>query len=117
MTTVQQIFDCLSSRRLSLANEKRTQEDIAGAFDECGIPYEREYRLDGRNIIDFKVHSVGIEIKVKGHSKLQIYRQMERYSEFGEIKELMLVTNIPTGFPKELNGKPVYVLNLAKAWL
>ncbi len=117
MTEVEAIFQCLANRRFPLNNEIVTQDAIESAFKESGIPYEREVRLDAANRIDFMVGDIGCEVKVKGHSKMQIFRQMERYSEFDGIKELMLVTNIPTGFPKEVNGKPVYVFNLAKAWL
>ena len=117
MIEVEAVFQCLSTRRLSLANEKRTQEDIASAFDECGIPYEREYRLDGHNIIDFMMpFGTGIECKLKSN-RLALFRQVERYAEFDEIKRIVLIINVATGFPQEVNGKPVFVLNLAKAWL
>lgn len=117
MSDVGEIFHCLSSRRLSLSDEKKTQTEIADAFDECGISYEREFRLSGKDIIDFMIDGrIGIEIKIKG-SRMAIFRQVERYAEHDAVKELILVTNVPTGFPKEVNGKPVYVLNLAKAWL
>lgn len=110
------IFSCLSVRRLSLSNEKKTQEEIAAAFDECGISYEREFRLSAKDIPDFMVGSIAIEVKIRG-GKRSIYDQVCRYAEHDAVKELILVTNVPTGFPKEVNGKPVYVLNLAKAWL
>lgn len=113
---IDRIFSCLSSRRLSLSSEKRTQEEIAAAFDECGISYERECRLNDKDIPDFMVGSIAIEVKIRG-SKRRIYDQVRRYAEHDAVKELILVTNVPTGFPKEVNGKPVYVLNLAKAWL
>lgn len=114
---INRIFSCLSVRRISLSSEKKTQEEIATAFDECGIPYEREFRLSDKDIVDFLVDSrIATEIKIKG-SKMGIFRQMERYAEHDAVKELILVTNVPTGFPPEVNGKSVYVLNLAKAWL
>lgn len=114
---IQKIFDCLSLRRLPLNNEKRTQEEIAAAFDECGISYEREFRLSGSDIVDFLCDgSIATEIKIKG-AKMAIFRQVERYAKHDAVKELLLVTNVPTGFPKEVNGKPVYILNLARAWL
>lgn len=31
---INRILSCLSVRRLSLSNEKKTQEEIAAAFDE-----------------------------------------------------------------------------------
>jgi len=113
---IDRIFSCLSSRRLSLSNEKKTQEEIAEAFDECGILYKREFRFSESDIIDFMCGDIGIECKIKG-SRRKIYDQVCRYAEHDAVKELILITNVPTGFPKEIKGKPVYVLNLAKAWL
>jgi hypothetical protein len=116
MTEIEAIFDCLKYRRLSLTNEKKTQSEIAEAFDECGIPYEREFRLDNHNIIDFIVDDIGIEIKIKS-PRMKLLRQVERYAEFDAISCIILAINVATGFPPEINGKPVFVLNLAKAWL
>lgn len=117
MNEVGSILKCLSAHRFSLSDEKETQAEIAQALDMYGIHFKREHRLDPRSIIDFMhPEGTGTEIKLKG-SKMAIYRQMERYAEFDVIKRLILVTNVPTGFPKELIGKPVYVLNLSKAWL
>lgn len=113
---IDRIFSCLSTRRLSLSNEKKTQEEIAAAFDECGIPYEREFRLDAANIIDFMVSDIGCEVKIKS-TRMKLFRQIERYADFDAIGRIVLITNVPTGFPPEVNGKPVYVLNLAKAWM
>lgn len=114
---IQSIFDCLSRLRLPLNDEKRTQVEIATAFDECGIPYKREFRLSPKDVVDFFVNdSIAAEVKIRG-GKRSIYDQVCCYAEHDSVKELILITNVPTGFPPEVNGKPVYVLNLAKAWL
>ena len=95
----------------------RDREEIEAALIEAGIPTAREVRLSDEDIIDFVVdETIGIEVKIKG-SKMAIYRQMERYAQHASLSALILITNVPTGFPEEINGKPVYVVNLAKAWL
>ncbi|TCU34075.1 hypothetical protein [Rhizobium azibense] len=117
MSEVQDIIRLLQSRRFSLTNEKKLQAEIEVELTAFGIEHEREYRLGAGSIIDFLVKdSIGAEIKLKG-SKLNIFRQVERYTGFDEIKRLILVTNVPMGMPPLVNGKPVYVVNLAKAWL
>jgi hypothetical protein len=49
---------------------------------------------------------------------MAVYRQLERYSDFDSIKELVLITSkvhcLP---PVTKNGKRILVLNTAKAWL
>lgn len=115
-TTVSQILKTLSGVRFPLSEETKTQAAIAESFDRAGIIYEREDRLSPVDRIDFTIGSIGLEVKIKG-SKRNIYNQVERYAQCDRIKELILVTNVPTGFPPEINGKPVYLLNLARAWM
>ncbi|WP_210387821.1 hypothetical protein [Mesorhizobium sp. L-8-10] len=110
------IFKALSGKRFTLSDEKRLQEEVQEVLDQEGIEYAREHRLNQSDIIDFRCGPVGIEIKIKG-GKRDIYNQIERYAKHDCLEELILVTNVATGFPPELNGKPVYVLNLARAWL
>ena len=111
------IIKILSSNRFPLDKEKLTQAVIESRFFENGIvSYNREYRLDTENIPDFFIDGIAIEIKIKGNAK-KIYRQCERYCKFDEVKQLILVTNKSMGFPKEINGKPCYFINLGKAWL
>lgn len=116
MSEVEAIFACLKGRRLPLNNEIATQDAIASAFKESGISYQREVRLDAANRIDFMVGDIGCEVKIKS-PKMKLFKQVERYAEFDAISRIVLIINVATGFPKEVNGKPVYVLNLAKAWL
>lgn len=110
------IMQVLSRCRLPLTDEKKLQAAIACEFDQAGLDYGREHRLSERDVIDFRLGAIGLEVKIKG-SKRAIYKQMERYAEHEALKELILVSNVPMGFPSSLKGKPVYILNLAKAWL
>ncbi|CDX26836.1 conserved hypothetical protein [Mesorhizobium plurifarium] len=110
------IMTVLCRCRFPLTDEKELQAAIAREFNDAGMDYGREHRLSERDVIDFRLGDVGVEVKIKG-SKRSIYHQMERYAEHEVLKELVLISNVPMGFPPALNGKPVYFLNLAKAWL
>lgn len=118
-----QIMLILSKCRLPLVKEKETQVAIELLFQQNGIEYIREYRLSEeysfiQDIPDFFIplEGITIEVKIKGNAK-KIYRQCERYCVHEKTKQLILVTNRSMGFPKELNGKPCYVINLGKGWL
>lgn len=104
----------LSTSRLSLHDEMTLQREMTALL--APLDPANPYRLDDKNIIDFFIKGVGIEVKIKG-SRQEIYRQCVRYCGFEEIQCLVLVTNRAMGFPKEINGKPTYVINLGLAWL
>ncbi len=112
------IIKVLSTHRFPLIMEKETQMIIEQRFLENEIPFSREHRLDAKNIPDFFIDNDGIaiEVKIKGNPK-QIYKQCERYCKFDSVKKLILVTNKSMGFPKEINGKDCYFVNIGKAWL
>lgn len=115
MTSIE-IIRLLSGVRFPLQDEKETQDKIEQILKVNGVSYEREYRLDAKNIPDFYVNGIAIEVKIKG-GKRMIYKQCERYCEFDNVKELILVTNKSMGFPKSISGKSCYVINLGRAWL
>ena len=110
------IIGIISATRLPLHNEKILQEAIEELFVKNNVSFSREYRLDKFNIPDFFIDGIAVEIKIKG-AKRSIYKQCERYAQFEDIKQVLLVTNVSMGFPPEINGKPCYVINLGKSWL
>ncbi len=110
------VLKILYSHRFPLVQEKETQKAIEEKFTENNIEYSREHRLDDKNIPDFLIDGIAIEVKIKGNAK-QIYRQCERYCKFDAVKKLILVTNRSMGFPTDINGKPCYFINLGKSWL
>lgn len=111
------VTQCLSQIRFSLHDEKRTQAEISSSLAAAGIPHQREFRLSNRDIVDFMIDGrLAMEIKIKGRRR-DIFHQMERYAAHDIVQQLILVTNVPMGFPPSVNGKQVFVLNLAKAWL
>lgn len=110
------LFKILSQQRFSVQNEKETQAEIADTLHRHNIKFSREHRLNEQSIPDFFIDGIVLEVKIKGNSK-QIYRQCERYCQIEEVKSLILVTNRSMGFPKEINNKPCYILQLGKSWL
>lgn len=110
------IMEFLSRRRFSLNHEKTLQGEMFDELTAGGFAAEREVRLSDSDIIDILVDRTGIEVKIKG-AKRAIYHQVERYAEHDRIDELILASNVPMGFPPEINGKPVYFLHLGRAWL
>ncbi len=113
---INRVLKILYSHRFPLVVEKETQAAIEQRFIENEIEYSREHKLDEQNIPDFFIEGIAIEVKIKGTAK-QIYRQCERYCKSDEVRKLILVTNRSMGFPKSINGKDCYFINLGKAWL
>lgn len=113
---VQNFFSLISKYRFSLETEDALKLQMAEVLTQSGIPFEKEYKLDEKNKLDFFIYEHAVEVKIKGSAK-SIYRQCVRYCEFAQVKGLFLVTNKSLGFPESINGKPCYVLNLGKSWL
>lgn len=113
---IQNICKAISTARLPLHNEKELQAELEKLFTQKGIQFNREHRLDTKNIPDFFIDGIAIEVKIKGSIKA-IYKQCERYCTYTDVQSLILVTNRSMGFPEEINGKSCYVINLGKAWL
>jgi hypothetical protein len=113
------IIQHLSRFAFPMHSEKETQAEIAKALTKGGFVFEREKRLSAEDIPDFLVKDgIVIEVKLRtGISKMNIYRQLERYSRHETVKEIILVSNITMGLPPEINGKPAYFLSLGRAWL
>ncbi|MCK4815729.1 hypothetical protein KA005_08165 [bacterium] len=113
---INKINKALSGQRFGLSSEKVLQSEIAVALSQNGIKAESEYRFTSKDIADFFIDGIAIEVKIKG-SASEIFKQCERYCQFEDVRELILITNRSMGFPEEINGKPCYVLNLGNAWL
>lgn len=110
------ITKILLNKKFSLHSEKVLQQELNKELSGWAVGLQREYRLDGKNIIDFFVDGVGIEVKINGNRK-DIFKQCKRYCDFFEVKSLILVTNRAIGFPSEINNKPCNVINLGIGWL
>jgi hypothetical protein len=109
----------LSLVRADLSDEKRAQADLFAALTPVFTdpPVEREVRLGAGDVIDFMIGGVGIEVKLKGARKADVYRQLGRYARHDRVSGLILATNLSMGLPKEIDGKPAWFVSLGKAWL
>lgn len=113
---IPEVLRVLSGARMDLSSEVLLKRDMADIFKRHGFKFQAEYVLDKANRPDFYYDGVAIEVKIKGAAK-SIYKQCERYCQFETVRALILVTNKAMGFPKEISGKPCYVVNVGRGWL
>lgn len=107
----------LSIHRLPADTETSLQAAIGETLTAAGIPFAAEHRLDPGSRIDFFCDGIGIEAKIRG-GRLAIWRQLERYACFNEIRALIMIGSVamPTGVTR-CGGKPFRFVSLGKAWL
>lgn len=114
---VSKILSILSQTRVSLSHEKTSQEEIESALTRGGISFIREYRLSAKDIPDFYIDGIALEIKLRGHQKMSVFKQLERYAAYSEVDAVILATNMSMGLPEQINGKPAYYVSLGMAWV
>ena len=108
----------IRGRHFSLSDEKSLQMELTDALTDHGFTFEREVHLDNTNIVDFMIDGLAVEIKIRTKvSAMHIYRQLERYCSFKEVKCLLLMTSKAFSLPPFISGKPVYVLSLSRTRL
>lgn len=121
---MREVLAALRGKRFPLEDEKATQAAIAGVLaSEFPGNYEREVHVAG-GIIDFVVIAstragssmTGVEVKIKGQPAA-IIRQLKGYAEEPMLAGLILVTSKPVALPDMISGKPLGLLDLARAWL
>ena len=113
---MEHLLELLSRFKFNMSTENLLKNQIEDIFLRYKVPYLREHRLDNKNILDFYTNGIGIEVKIKG-TAIATFNQCERYCQFEGVEQLLLITNKAHGMPLEINGKPVQVLHLGKAWL
>ncbi|MGJ4888924.1 hypothetical protein ACQR1Y_12060 [Bradyrhizobium sp. HKCCYLRH3099] len=119
-----EIVNLIEVHRLPLQDEKATQAELARVLDGADELHQREVRLSAADIVDFMLPlvadqyagGIAIELKIKGQRRA-IYRQLERYCAHEDVAALILATNVPMGLPDQINGKPVMLARLGRAWL
>lgn len=117
MSDIDKIFKVLSSKKISLLNEKKTQDEIENLFINNSIPYKREYKLSDNDIIDFLLYdNIGVEVKIKAPART-IFRQCKRYCEHDEISKIILVSGKHMGLPEQINNKDCYFFSLSRSWM
>lgn len=117
--TSEEIVKGLASFRFRFNNEKELQFGIGEALEKMGASFAPEIRLSDKDRVDFLVEGgIGVEVKTNdfsgGASLNSVTRQLWRYAKNDQIKSLILVTTRSKhrDLPKEILGKPVYVVYL-----
>lgn len=109
---IDEITAALQSKRFIYSDEKMLQDGIAQVFKLAEIVFEREVQLTPQDRIDFMAGEIGVEVKIKGTYQ-DLLRQLHRYAQLGEIKQLILVTPLMRmRMPPELNNKKVVTITL-----
>lgn len=114
------VAEIIRRLRAPLCVEVETQAVIETAL-RAGLPgvlVEREKRLDARDRPDFLVDGgIVVEVKLKGASKMGVYRQLARYAGHVRVRAIVLATNTSMGLPELIEGKPTFYVHLARAWM
>lgn len=117
---VTELVRLVEAHRFDLSDEKRMQAQLAEVLGAHRMEFEREKRLSDRDIPDFLVApGIAVECKLsgRGHGKMAIFKQVERYAQHEQVLALVLITNVAMGLPPTINGKPVYLARLARGWM
>lgn len=108
----------LQQKPLPIHDEKELQRQLEVFLTENGFAFNREYRLSNKDIPDFFIEGVIIEVKIKGN-KRAIFDQCIRYLNYPEVNTLILLTSVPIGNFSSLipPGKDLHIINSNSAWL
>lgn len=113
------VVRCIQAGRFDLTDEKACQLQMQIWFGRhlvCDV--SREHRLGPGDIPDFLIEGrIVVECKKGRASKRETLRQLKRYAAYPEVQALILATATAMGMPAELEGKPVFVVSLGRAWL
>lgn len=109
----------LRAGRFDLHDEKTCQSQIGDWLCAHLLDMEilREHRLSPRDIPDFLIAGIVVEVKMNGARGPAIFRQLERYSAHDTVTGLILATNRAVTLPATVGGKPLAVVSLGRAWL
>ena len=107
--TARELAQRLARYRFPVSVERAMQDAVESALRAEKLEFRREVTR-GADRIDFVVGSVGVELKVKG-SVADLVRQLERYSAWDDLTELLLVTTRGhhLAVPATIGGKRVLV--------
>ena len=89
---------------------------IAAAFDGAEIPYEHEFRLAPRCRLDFMCAGVAVEVKKGRPKSAELLRQLTRYMEKPEVREMVVVVQKRVSLPDTVCGKKVRIVALNMLW-
>lgn len=111
------VIQIVRSVRVDLSTEKQAQADVERVLNQAGFVFAREFPLTKRDVIDFMIDGVGLELKLKGSQKKDVYRQLCRYARHTHVDSLILASNLSMGLPTQIEGKDAYFVRLGEAWL
>jgi hypothetical protein len=117
MSLLPKILKAIGRFSYCFSNEAELQNGLAVALSCAGIEHAREVILSKRDRIDFLAGDVGVEVKIKG-GITDLTSQLFRYAGFPQISALVVVAgkNTLANLPAEINGKPVHVVRIARAF-
>ncbi|WP_321820825.1 MULTISPECIES: hypothetical protein [unclassified Burkholderia] len=119
LARIELVIRLLQGHQFDLSTEKHLQSQVEVLLTEHGLTFEREKRLTALDIPDFLLAGgIVLECKLRNKaSKMDIYRQLERYSKHDEVKGLVLATNGAMGLPLEIGGKPAWFASFSRGWM
>ncbi len=104
----------LSAYQYRYSCEKELQDGLEKVLQTMEIEHVREHSLSPTDKVDFfLLSSIALEVKIQ-ESLTAVTRQLHRYAQHPEVKELLLVTTKSShrAVAEEMNKKPVRVLYL-----
>lgn len=101
------ILSLLKNTRFKFKTEKELQQGIEDALKANSIEYLREFKLNEKDIPDFLIGDIALEVKISGNA-VSVSRQLLRYAQDERIKTLILFTTKQMHIPLTLNEKPVH---------
>ena len=108
------LLEAIRATRFRYTSEDDLQRGIAQVLEANGIAHQREFRLDAQSRLHFQGDGgLGIEVKLDG-SAMDLGYQVLRYLKAEEVRGIVVVTTRSShrDLPKELEGKPIWVLYL-----
>lgn len=92
--------------------ELQLQDDLEKVFIDCKIPYEREVLLSKKDRPDFMLSGIAVECKVAGSAESHL-RQIKRYMGHDSVRGCILVATRKYDIPNMVEGKPLWLSNVA----
>lgn len=101
-----------------ISEEAEIHKEIKRVFDENNIRYIHEYKLGKGSRIDFYIEELklGIEVKKKRPIKKQLEKQVERYTSFDAIENVLIVSEGKADIKNKINNKEIKTISLNKLW-
>jgi hypothetical protein len=103
---VEIIRAALAKYRLTFADEKQLQDQLAKIFLAEGLHFNREVSISPKDRLDFLIQEIAIEVKVGGSEESHL-RQMKRYNDHPMVAGTLLISTRKYNLPETLSGKPV----------